>query len=111
MNSCNKAYGRKLIEAAISGISKREAHATDEPSVGLILKCLTGAVLGILADTHILKRPARFSRTAAYAAFGFLATLAWNTRRTTGAMTRSAAKELGRARDEHWLEMNPIDYA
>lgn len=111
MNSCNKAYGWKLIEAAISGIRKPEAPASNQPPVGLLVKCLTGAAFGTWADTCVRRRPARFSRTAAYAAGGFVATLAWNTRKITSAMARSAAKEIGKARDEHWLEKNPINYA
>ncbi len=111
MSYRNHTYGRKVIEAAISGISKSEAPGTSQPPAGLILKCLTGAVFATWADTHVVKRPSRLPRTAAYAAIGFLATLAWNTRNVTGAMARSAAKEIGKVRDEHWLEMNPIDYA
>lgn len=111
MNSCNMTYGRKLIGAAISGISKREASASKERPVGLILKCLTVAAIGTWAGKHVCKRPARLQRTAACAAAGFLAALAWNTRKVTSAMARSAANEIGKARDEHWLESNPIDYA
>jgi hypothetical protein len=109
--SRNKVYGRKIVEAAISGISKSETPAENKSPLRLILGCLTGAAIGTCADKYVLRRPARFSRTVACAAVGLLATLAWNTRNITGAMVRSAAKEIGKVRDAHWLETNPIDYA
>jgi hypothetical protein len=111
MDFRNKTYGRKLINAAITGISKREARAGNEPPVEVILKCLTVSALGTCAQTHVLKGRVRFSRTVLCAAAGFFAALAWNTRKVTGAMARSAAEEVGKVRDEHWLEMNPINYA
>ena len=111
MNSGNKTYGRKLVEAAVLGISKQELPEAVKPPVALVLKCLTGAALGTCADTLVRKRSPRLSRTAAFAGVGFLATLAWSTRNITSAMARSAAKEIERVRDEHWLEMNPINYA
>jgi hypothetical protein len=111
MNSSNKTYGRKLVEAAVSGISNQSVPAGANPPVALLLKCLTGAALGTCADTLLRKRSPRLSRTAAYAGVGFLATLAWNTRNITRAMARSAAKEIAKIRDERWLEMNPINYA
>ncbi len=95
----------------MSGLSEREAPASHKPPVSLILRCLMGAALGTWADTYLLKRPARFSRTTIYAGVGVLTTLAWETRNITGAMARSAANEIGKVRDERWLEMNPIDYA
>ena len=110
MNSNNKTYGRKLVEAAVSGISKPKVPAVAKPPVALLLRCLTGAALGTCADTLVRRRSA-LSRTAAFAGVGFLATLAWSTRNITRAMTRSAAKEIAKVRDERWLEMNPINYA
>jgi hypothetical protein len=111
MNSGNMTYGRKLVEAAVSGIGKQKAPSGNKPPVMLILKCLTGAALGTCADSLVPKRSPRLSRTAAFAGVGFLATLAWSTRNVTSAMARSAAKEIEKVRDEHWLEMNPINYA
>jgi len=45
------------------------------------------------------------------AAIGFSTGMAWGTRRLTGDMARGAKKNIDTARDAHWLEKNPIDYA
>jgi hypothetical protein len=44
-------------------------------------------------------------------AIGFGAGIAWKSRRLGESMVSSAWKNIGRVRDEHWLEKNPIDYA
>jgi hypothetical protein len=42
---------------------------------------------------------------------GFAAGFAWKTRDLTESMGRSAAKQMGVVRDQHWLDRHPIDYA
>ena len=42
---------------------------------------------------------------------GFILGLTWKTRELTGCMGRSALKEMGTVRDQHWLSTHPIDYA
>jgi hypothetical protein len=44
-------------------------------------------------------------------ALGFVAVFGWKTRNVTSSVAHSTARELRKARDEHWLESNPIDYA
>jgi hypothetical protein len=36
---------------------------------------------------------------------------AWQSRGLTTAAAKRALKNIGRVRDEHWLETHPIDYA
>jgi len=45
------------------------------------------------------------------AVIGLGAGLAWESRRLTASAAESALKNIGRARDEHWLAKHPIDYA
>jgi hypothetical protein len=42
---------------------------------------------------------------------GFGAGVVWNSRRLTAAVAKGALRNVGRVRDEHWLERHPIDYA
>jgi hypothetical protein len=42
---------------------------------------------------------------------GLIVGLAWKTRELTASMGRSALKEMGTVRDQHWLQNHPIDYA
>ena len=42
---------------------------------------------------------------------GFAGGVAWGSREATSAMARRAAKNIGDARDQHWLKRHPIAYA
>jgi hypothetical protein len=44
-------------------------------------------------------------------AIGFGVGVAWESRRLTASVASGALKNIGRVRDEHWFELNPIDYA
>jgi len=44
-------------------------------------------------------------------AIGFGAGIAWQDRRLAASVARGALRNIGRVRDEHWLEGHPIDYA
>jgi len=44
-------------------------------------------------------------------AIGFALGVAWQSRRLAASMTSAALGGMGKVRDEHWLEKNPIDYA
>jgi hypothetical protein len=37
--------------------------------------------------------------------------IAWQSRRLTACAANGALRNIGRVRDEHWLETHPIDYA
>jgi len=73
-----------------------------------------GACVGLLRPylTHRRNRlPKALAGGALGSALGLCAGLAWKTRAVTSGVVHSARKEVDRVRDEHWLEMNPIDYA
>lgn len=44
-------------------------------------------------------------------ALGLGASVLWENRRLTASVAGSALRNIGRARDEHWLAKHPIDYA
>jgi hypothetical protein len=116
------AYGRKLINAGINGfrnghedlgpgsISNAVVAAVPE-SVAL---AAVGAVLGILPALLVRRRP-RVSTMVALGALcstaGFCLGFSWKTRKVTSSLANSTIREVRRAKDEHWLELNPIDYA
>ena len=72
-------------------------------------------MLGACAGRLLPARQHKLAKTLACGllggAFGFLAGLGWQTRNLAESMARSAAREMGARRDQHWLELNPIDYA
>lgn len=115
-------YGRKLINAGINGfrnghedlgpgsISKAVVAAVPE---SLALAAL-GATLGVLPALLIRRRPRASTMVALGAlcsAAGFCLGFSWKTRKVTSSLAHSTLKEVRKAKDEHWLELNPIDYA
>ena len=119
----NLRYGRELVKSGASGLSTgREAHLNGRrlseslaqsarASLGL---ATLGACAGLLRY-YLPARRGRIAKTVACgivgSAIGFVAGFAWKTRDLTESMTRSAAKQMGLVRDQHWLERHPIDYA
>jgi len=116
-------YGRELLKSGVAGLNDgREAHLHGRPlsdvlsesaraSLGL---ATLGACAGLLRY-YLPARRGRLVQTLACGllggAFGFLAGFGWQTRELAESMTRSAAKEMGTVRDQHWLDQHPIDYA
>jgi hypothetical protein len=116
------AYGRKLVSAGISGIRMSQS-AIDGESVSAVMAdsardslklAVAGACLGLLPSC-LSSRRRRLSSAlalgAAGSAFGFVVGFTWKTRKVTSSIAHSAARELRRVGDEHWLEGHPIDYA
>jgi hypothetical protein len=73
-----------------------------------------GAALGVLPALLVRRRP-RVSSVIALGALcsaaGFCLGFSWKTRKVTSSLAHSTMREVRRAKDEHWLELNPIDYA
>jgi hypothetical protein len=116
-------YGQELWNSGVSGLSQgREQHLngralsdvlSESARASLGLAAL-GACAGLMRY-YLPARRARLAKTIACGliggAFGFLAGFGWKTRELTNSMTRSAAREMGTVRDQHWLDRHPIDYA
>lgn len=116
------AYGRKLINAGINGF--RNGHEELGPrsisnaAVAAVPESIAlaavGAALGVLPALLVRRRP-RVSTMVALGALcsaaGFCLGFSWKTRKVTSRLAQSALQEVRKAKDEHWLELNPIDYA
>jgi len=116
-------YGRKLVRAGVAGV--RQGHDSvlhGQPVSTLVANsarhslkmAAAGACLGLLRYCMVRRRE-NLSRSVAVgalgSALGFAAGFSWKTRKLASSVAHSAADELRKARDEHWLECNPIDYA
>src|SRR5262249_10899427 len=119
----NVQYGKKLVSSGLVGArSAREQFFHDKPtrrvldeSIQRALKpAVIGACIGIVGSY-----PGNRNRSAGRvlvfaglgAAIGFAAGLGWQNRDLTACVASAALKNMGKARDEHWLEKHPIDYA
>ena len=116
-------YGRKVLNSGLAGArSGREAFLNGKPLTPFLSKAVrdastpaaVGAFLGVLGSF-----PGESHRSAKRAlAFGFLGWaiglsmgIVWQSRGLTACAANGALRNIGRARDEHWLERHPIDYA
>ena len=119
----NAEYGRKLMHSGLEGArSGREAFRSERPLVPFFSdsarKALTAAAIGVgLGLLRGCSANGRRStgRALAYGVFGgaigFGAGVAWESRLLGKSVVAGAWRNIGRVRDEHWLEKNPIDYA
>ena len=118
----NVAYTRKLVHSAAEGAHSGEgAFLHGKPlspylnrwAKGALSPALLGACVGVLAAlTRTRRKPIRaLAHGVVGCAVGFSAGFTWKSRRLGASMANGAWREIGHARDERWLEMNPIDYA
>lgn len=116
-------YGRKLLGSGIDGARSAEEAFFDGKSPTPFLNesvcsaattAVLGAFIGVLSSYPGNERKS-VRRALAYGllggAVGLGAGLAWESRRLTTTMAGGALRSIGKARDEHWLEKHPIDYA
>ena len=116
-------YGRKLVNAGLSGIRAGQPAAFDGRSLSAVLSetalaslrlAAVGACAGLFGS-YVEHRRGRSSHPLAYGIMGsllvFCAVVSWKSRRVATSLTHSALKEMRIASDEHWLENHPIDYA
>ena len=119
----NVDYGRKLVDSALEGARTGESEFLKEESLTSFLgesarqalaPAAIGACLGALGG---YLATGRRSRTRALVcgllggAVGFGAGVIWESRQLTATVASKSWKSVGKIRDEHWLEKNPIDYA
>ncbi len=116
-------YGRKLVDSAVDGARvgedkylKEEALAPylGESARRALAPAIVGACLGLLGGGLGNGRRSA-SRTLADGllggAIGFGAGIIWENRQITASVVSGAWESVGKTRDEHWFEKNPIDYA
>lgn len=116
-------YGRTLADSGAKGLrSGSESYLGGTPLSAALSESarasLPFAALGIgtgLLQVFRGKRSHRITRSLAAvfggATVGFLAAFSWKTRDLAGSMAQDAMKNISTARDAHWLENHPIDYA
>ena len=116
-------YGRKVLNSGLAGArSGQEEFLNGSPLTPFLSKAVrnasgpaaAGAILGVLGSYPGERQ--RFAQRALV--FGFLGWaiglgvgIAWQSRGLTTCAASGALRNIGRARDEHWLERHPIDYA
>jgi len=116
-------YGRALANSGAEGLrSGRDAYLDGEP-LGRVLSQKARASLGLAAvgacagllQCMVAGRRRRVPQSLALGAVGslvgFLAGFTWKSRDLASSMVQGAAHGIEAARDEHWLERHPIDYA
>jgi hypothetical protein len=115
-------YGRALVNSGLSGLRNgRVAHLQGQPLSCVLSESARGAIglaaIGTCAALigSCFSRRDRRAKAVGYgvagSVIGMLLALGWKTRDLTASMGRSALKEMGTVRDEHWLQNHPIDYA
>ena|ERR1022692_3115652 len=116
-------YGRKILDSGLAGArSGREAFLNgtlitpflSDAARNALMPTTVGVLLGFLGSYPGSQRRST-GRALGFALLGGLvglgAGIAWQSRSLTACVAESAWKSIGRVRDEHWLERNPIDYA
>ncbi len=118
----NVDYTQKLVHSAVDGARSGEgAFLHGEPLVLFLnlsaRSALKPAVLGAFLGAVAAYSSSRHKSAKAFAygclgcAMGFGAGFAWQSRRLGARVATSAWDKIGKERDAHWLEKNPIDYA
>jgi hypothetical protein len=116
-------YGRKVFSSGLAGArTGGEAFLKGRPLTPFLSKAVrnastpaaVGAVLGVLSS-YPGNRQRFANRAFTFGVLGWAVglslSIAWQSRGLTASVASGALRNIGRARDEHWLERNPIDYA
>ena len=112
-------YGRKLVNSGIEGARSAGQEFLQGEPVGPILcdsarkamgLAAAGACIGLLGARR--KSAGRaLAQGICGGVIGFGLGIAWGNRKLGTRAAAVAWKKMGRARDEHWLELHPIDDA
>lgn len=115
-------YSRKLVDSAVEGARTGEGRFLKEAPLVPFLNesarramgpAVVGACLGVLGGYLRERRstPRTLADGLLGGAIGFGAGMIWENRELTASVFSSAWESMGKVRDEHWFEKNPIDYA
>lgn len=117
-------YGRKVLNSGLAGArSGQKAFLNGKPLTPFLGRAVRSAstpaavgvlvgVLGSFAGRNPHKCPKRTLVLGLVGgAIGLGMSIAWQSRRLTAYAANGALRNIGRVRDEHWLETHPIDYA
>ncbi len=116
-------YGQKLVHSALEGAHDAEGEFLQEESRTPSLcesarHALAPAAIGVFVGAlggSLSKERRSSGRRLAFGllggAIGIGAGIIWENRRFAASVASGAWKKVNQARDEHWFEKNPIDYA
>ena len=109
-------YGRELLHAGLQGLHAKNGNATLKPEIvtaarASLISAAVGAGLAWLGCDLLKRRDLKAPAVITCSAFAFCAEFGWRTRAISSGLVSSAAKEVSKVRDQHWLQANPIDYA
>jgi len=116
-------YGRKLVDSAVDGARTGEGKFLNktplvpflnESARRALVPAVVGACLGVLGGylgNGRRSTPRAFADGLLGGAIGFGAGIIWENRQITASVVAGAWESIGKTRDEHWFEKNPIDYA
>ena len=116
-------YSRKLVDSAVEGARIGEDRFLNkaplvpflnESARRALAPAVVGACLGMLRGylrTERRSTPKTLAGGLLGGAIGFGAGMIWENRELTTSVFSSAWENIGKVRDEHWFEKNPIDYA
>ena len=119
-------YGRRILDSGIEGArSGEEAFLDGKPLMPFLAESIRsalkpaalGACIGVLCSARRCsgEREKSATRTLMYGLLGALIGLgsgvAWESRGLTSSTAGGALRNIGRVRDEHWLNNHPINYA
>ena len=115
-------YGRKVLHSGLAGArTGRETFLNGRPLTPFVSEAVRnasvpaaiGALVGVLA-----RQPRDRQCACKTIVFGLLGGtiglsigMVWQSRDLTASVAGAALRSIGKVRDEHWLERNPIDYA
>ncbi|HYU48038.1 MAG TPA: hypothetical protein VEK84_17885 [Terriglobales bacterium] len=119
----NIDYGLKLLDSGLEGARSAEgaflqgkplAPVLEESARHALRPAAIGAFIGLLGS-RAGNGHRSSNRTLVCGllggAIGFGVAVAWGNRRLAARVASSAFRSMGKVRDEHWLQNNPIDYA
>ena len=115
-------YGRKLMDSAVEGARQGEGEFLQDESLDHYLErsalhamgpTALGACLGWFGASLDTRSSRGRTLLCAFlgGAIGFGVGVAWENRKLTASVASGAWKSINKARDAHWFEKNPIDYA
>lgn len=116
-------YGRRLVHSTLDGVRigedqfRKGGQLTPYFGSGA-RRSLSPAVIGIILGTCLGYRSSDRRRAVKALVggvlgglIGFSAGMTWETRQLAASVGSSVRKNVQFARDEHWLQQHPIDYA
>ena len=122
-SSSSLHYGRKLLDSGLEGARSGElaflggtrlSPLLNRSARSALAPAALGACLGFLGS-HPGGRPGSGARAITCGFLGgivgFGAGIAWDNRRLAASVAAGAMRNIGRVRDQHWLDRHPIDYA